>query len=256
MTWLRELLDVPLGALTAWSPGLGGLDARTREHLAERVATGCDATVAGWVHRTWLEFLGSEPVDEIGPLLDYVDACLEHDAPVDATVLAAALGDRLADALRATVAVARLQSAPERLLTDRSLREVPTALAGLPLLVPGVLAAVALRVATVVAPALPEPVIDAADSGDLTVHLVASSVPALLGNRITRTVLVWAPRPMVVAFALEDGGATLVIGRGRIDVERGVRDDANLVIDGGTEPLARHAAAALVRQLGTLNPTR
>ena len=254
MTWLGALFEVPVGALSAWAPGLSGLDARTREHVAQHVASACDATLARWVHHTWLEFLGSEPVDDVSALLDYADACVAADAPVDATVLAALLGDRLTDALRATVAIARLQSAPERLVADRSLRELPSALAGLPLLGTGLVVAAALRVATAVSPALPEPALD--DDGDLAVHLVASSVPALLGNCITRTLLVWAPRPMVVAFALEDGGATLVVGRGRIDVEHGVRDDANLVIDGGTEPLTRHAAAALVRQLGARSPVR
>lgn len=254
MSWLGTLLELPLGALSAWAPGPGGLDARTREHVAERVASRCEAGLARWLHHTWLEFLGSEPVDDPGVLLDYADACLAADAPLDATVVAAMLGDRTAAALRATVAVARLQAAPERLLAARALREVPNALAGLPLLGAGLVAAAALRIATAVTPPLPEPHLG--DEGDLAVHLVASSVPALLGNRITRTVLVWAPRPMVVAFSLEDGGATVVVGRGRIEVERGIRDDATLVISGGTEPLARHATAVLVRQLAARTPTR
>jgi hypothetical protein len=257
MAWLRALVDVPSGLVGAYAGGLAGLDARTRERLMVHVVDRRRAPLAGWVHRQWLEFLGAEPVDDIAPLTDFIEACTDADEPVDATVLEAMLGSTAMSTVQATIALAHLHSAPEAVVAGRRVPrsgEAVDVVAGIALLAPALAVAGAMAVLARVVPALPAPAVH--DDDDMAVHLVASSVPALLGNHLTRTVLVWAPRAIAVAFRIDDGGATLVVGQGRIVVEPGVRHDAALVVDGGAEPLARHAAAALIRQFGTIGVSR
>lgn len=246
--WAAELVTVAPGVAEAHLPGTGGIDARTRERVLLVVAEHRRDPLLRWIHRTWLGFLGpgsvAEPVSGApdgpasDPLLAYTWSAVVADRPLDATTLRVRYGPAVVRSLRASIARAEVQHA-----------------LGWPSLVPELALAGLLRVAGALAPAVPEPQV-AEDDANLVVHLLAGSLPALLGNTFLRAVLLWNPVPLVVGVRPEAddrrGGAaaTLRIGQGRVEIVNGVRADALVVIDGGLEALLRAATGAVVRQAG------
>lgn len=239
------------GVVEAHLPGSGGIDARTRERVLLVVADGRRHPVLGWVHRTWLEFLGpgsaaetpSGPPDgpDPDPLLAYARSSVAAGRPLDPTTLRVRYPPAVVRSLRASLARGELQSGLGAL--------------GWPTLAPELALAGALHLAGALAPPVPDARVADVEEANLVVHLVAGSLPVLLGNTLLRAALLWNPLPLVVAVRpagdAGQGGAaaTVRIGRGRVEIVNGVRADALLVIDGGLEALLRLATGAVVRQV-------
>jgi hypothetical protein len=246
--WVAELVTVAPGLAEAHLPGTGGIDARTRQRVLLVVAEHHRDPLMRWIHRTWLGFLGPGSVDEPAgstpdgpvsdPLLAYARSAVAADRALDVTTLRVRYGPAVIRSLRASIARAEVQHG-----------------LGWPSLLPELALAGVLRAAGALAPAVPEPRVPE-DEANLVVHLLAGSLPALLGNTLLRAVLLWNPVPLVVGVRPEAddqrGGAaaTLRIGQGRVEIVNGVRADALVVIDGGLEALLRLATGAVVRQAG------
>lgn len=275
-SWLREIGRVPLGLLDARLPTGRGVPARTREQLILSVTEVRGGTVSAWVHGTWLDFLGHrEPDEALEPLFAYARSCAEAGHPLDTTTLDAVYPPRVVRSVRATVAQASLgaaaSAAADRVVgRARSLlgRRAPSGgltaavadagvtAASVPLALPLVAVAAAMRVANALAPELPDVELPDDDEADLAVHLLAEAVPTYLGNTVLRTLALLSPLPVAIAVRLEDATATLHIGQGRVGVTRGTGPDALLVIEGGSEPLLRVVAASILHDLGSGRPLR
>jgi hypothetical protein len=234
---LAELVRVAPGLLEAHLPGIGGVDARTRERLILTVAetTGCG--LLQWVHGAWQEFLGpTQPDEDCEPLLAFARASAEAGVPLDATILEAVYPAAVVRSTRATVARAEVGS-------------FLASSAALPVLWPTAALAGVLRLATRVAPPVPEPELPSPDETNLVVHMLAEALPNYLGHAVVRSVLLWNPLVLAIGVRVEGIAATLRIGQGRVRLVGGIDRDALVVVDGGLEPLLTAAAGSIVRQL-------
>jgi hypothetical protein len=234
---LVELVRVAPGLLEAQLPGIGGVDARTRERLILTVAetTGCG--LLHWVHTAWRDFLGGvEPDERSEPLLAFARASAEAGTPLDATTLEATYPAAVVRSARATVARAEVGS----FLANS---------AALPVLLPTAALAGVLRLAVRVAPPMPEPEMPPDDDANLVVHMLAEALPNYFGHAVVRSVLLWNPLVLAVGVRVEGSAATLRIGQGRVRIVSGIDRDALLVVEGGLEPLLTVAAGSIVRQL-------
>jgi hypothetical protein len=97
----------------------------------------------------------------------------------------------------------------------------------------------------------PPPTLDtpAPDEANLLVHLLTEVAAPLVGTVPVR--LAVGALPVAVTIGLRSGrsGATVTIGRGRVELRNGVSPDAVLVVDGGVETLLRAASGSLDREL-------
>jgi len=269
--WLAELAIVPTGLALAYLPGSGGVNARTREQLILAVTEVNGVATSAWVHGAWLDFLGRRDPDEVlQPLFDYARSCAEYGHPLDTTTLDAVYPPSVVRTVRATVARAELGNvagdAVEGLIETAVrhrplsvwsvLRQSAIVTATLPFTVPAVGIACSMRVLDALAPSLPEVSTSADSEGDLMVDLAAQAVPTFLGNTLLRTGLVWAPVSMSIAFRMEGSTFTVTVGRGAVSVDRGISDQALVVVDGGLDSLVRMAANSMVRELTNPRPMR
>jgi hypothetical protein len=252
------------GLVEAHLPGIGGIDARTREQLIVTVADTNGSRYLAWVHGAWQEFLGPSRVDpEWEPLVAFARASAEAGIPLDATVLDAQYPPAVVRSVRATVARAELGSVLANAAGDLvgSLlgrggagvwkvagRVVVVGLAA-PVLVPLAAVAGALKAVVRLAPPIPEPELPPAGEANLVVHLLADALPAYLGHAVVRTVLLWNPVVLAVGVQAEGTAATLRVGQGKVSIVNGIRPDALVVVEDGVEPLLHLAAGSIVRQL-------
>ncbi len=232
------------GVVEAHVPGAGGIDPRTRERILVAVADRRHDPLAAWVHRTWLSFLGPGSVDEgdpvTEPLVAYAASSIDAGAPLDPTTLLVVYQPAVVRSLRASIARAELQSG--------------LGVLGRPTLLPEAAVAVLMRSAQAIVPRVPTAeVVD--DEANLVVHLLAGSLPVLLGNTVLRALLLWNPVPVAIGVRptgddddAVGAAATLRIGQGRVEIVSGLRPDALVVIDGGLEALLRYATGDVVRQ--------
>jgi hypothetical protein len=218
-------------------PGIGGVDARTRERLILAVAETTECGLLQWIHGSWQEFLGGVEADERSePLLAFARASAEAGVPVDATVLEAVYPAAIVRSARATVARAEVGS----FLANT---------AAVPVLLPTAVVAGMMRLAVRVAPSLPEPELPPPDATNLVMLMLAEALPNYLGNAVVRTVLLWNPLVLAIGVRVEGIEATFRVGQGRVRIVSGIDRDALLVVEGGLEPLLTVAAGSIVRQL-------
>jgi hypothetical protein len=263
-SWGAELACVPLGLLQTYGPSRA-FSARTREQLILAVTEANGVRSAAWVHGAWLDFLGTrDPDDALAPLFDYARACAEAGGPLDTTALAAVYPRSVVRTLRATVAVAELNSAVGASADDvwarlsgRGRGSVADAVGqavgfglALPWLAPSVAVAGTMKVLTRLAPPLPRIELPPAPEANLVVHLLAEAAPAYLGHVLVRTGVVLSPVPVAVAFRMDGTSATIRLGRGRVAISNGVQPDAIAVVDGGVEPLLQIVAGSILKDLG------
>jgi hypothetical protein len=114
----------------------------------------------------------------------------------------------------------------------------------------------ALRALRRLAPELPTVQTPPAGEANLLVHLLARAVPSYLANAGLRLVVLRLPVPLAVGIKAGRTAATLRIGRGRIEVDNGIRPDAALIVEGDVEPLLQLATGHLVREIGSLRVKR
>jgi AhpD family alkylhydroperoxidase len=268
--WVAELARTLPGLLASYDPR-GPLDARTRERviLAVTEVNGC--RYCAWIHGSWQEFLGAAdgPTAE-DALLTYARACADAGRPLDTAPLAAHLPPAAVQAVRATVAQIEVSNLVgntvdgllARLTRKRPLsplaaaREAITIGAALPLAVPLLGLAGAMRAVERVAPALPEPTMPPAGEANLLVHLLAQAVPAWLSNAALRLAVLGLPVTVSVGVRAGRTEATASVGRGRITLANGVAPHVVAVIEGEVEPLLRLASGAVLEELGHIRVRR
>lgn len=262
--WLSELIKTTPGLIEAYVPGSGGIDARARERIHVAVARADEARLVAWVHQTWSEFIGPGlPDDGLVAVHGFALASSRSAVPLDAGLLELGHAPGVVRSARATVALARLGTGMAKGLvglvpTSRrwSVRgfapnatAVAAALPVLPMLTGFGVVAGSMRLVSLVAPPIPEPVLSSDEDANLVVHLLVDSLSTFLGNVVVRMVLVWSPFVLSLGVRADGAAATLRIGQGRIEVSNGISPDALIVVDGGIEPLLSLAANSILHQL-------
>lgn len=264
--WLVELATNFPSFVRSYAPG-APLDPRTREQIILAVTGVNGCRYSAWIHGSWRAFLGEGAHDDVEQaLLAYARACAEVGRPLPIDDLATLLEPEAVGSLRATVAgieVANLvgntaDGALARLTGRRSFnplalaREVLTVVVALPVAAPLFATAAAMRVATRVAPPLPD--IDVGEPADanLLVHLLATTAPAYLSNAIVRIGFQAVPRPIAVGVRSGRAAATVRLRRGSLTIENGISRDALVVVEGDVESLLQTATGSIVRELGSI----
>lgn len=270
--WLLELGRSAPGLVRSYLPG-GPVDARTRERIILAVTEVNGCRWCAWVHGAWAEYLGEgveDPEAAEQALLDYARACARAGRPLDPTPLAAVLPASTVAAVRATVAqigvAGAVGSRADDLLARLTLRRRPDVVraavdalsvaAALPVAMPVLATAAAMRVVNRLAP--PVPSIHAPDGAEanLLVHLLARTVPAYLANAGIRLAVLRLPLPVTVALRTGQSAATVRLRRGGVEVVNGVAPDALMVLEGDIEPLLQVATGSLLRELASLRVRR
>jgi hypothetical protein len=237
--------------------------------MAVTEVNGC--RYCAWIHGSWQNFLGD--ADEVAAedaLLVYARACADAGRPLPPGVLADVLPPAALASVRATVAqieVANLigntvDGLLARLTRKRPFQpldaaaELATVAAALPLAVPLLGLAAAMRAVDRLAPPLPEIEMPPAGEANLLVHLLAEALPTYLAVAPVRVALLRLPVQVAVALRAGRTAATIRIGRERVVVENGVAADALMVVEGEAGPLLRLASGALLEELGHVRVRR
>jgi AhpD family alkylhydroperoxidase len=264
--WLAEVVSTLPGLLRSYGPG-GPLDPRTREQIILAVTEVNGCRYCAWIHGSWQEFLGEGAhADAEQVLLAYARACAEAGRPLPTDDLGAVLPPAAIRAVRATVAQIEVSNLVgntvdgllARLARKRPLspidfaRESVTVAAALPLAIPLLATAGAMRVAARVAPPMPEVDMPPPGEANLLVHLLAAAAPAYLSNAVVRLALLGLPRSVAVGIRAGRTAATVRVGRGRITVENGISRDTIVVVEGEVEPLLQLATGSIVRELSSV----
>jgi alkylhydroperoxidase family enzyme len=267
LPWLTEVVSTLPGLVRSYGPG-GPLDPRTREQIILAVTEVNGCRYCAWIHGSWQEFLGdpTHVADAQQALLAYARACAEAGRPLPADDLAAVLPPEAIRALRATVAQIEVSNLVgntvdgllARLARKRPLspmdfaREVATVAAAVPIALPLLATAGAMRVAARIAPPMPEVDMPPAGEANLLVHLLVAAAPTYLSNAVVRLALLGLPRPVAVGIRAGRTAATLRIGRGKVEVENGISRDTVVVVEGEVEPLLQLATGSIVRELSSV----
>jgi hypothetical protein len=138
----------------------------------------------------------------------------------------------------------------------RALTEAATVAAALPLAVPLVLTAAAMRAVDGLAPPMPDIGAPPEGEANLLAHLLATTVPAYLANAGVRLAVLGLPVPVSIGVRAGRTSATVRIGRGQVAISNGIGPDAVVVLEGEIEPLLQLATGSLVRELSTLRLKR
>ena len=265
LPWLLELMRTAPGLASTYGVRRH-LDARTRERLMLAVTEVNGCRYCAWIHGSWQEFLGDRDDDGAveEALLAYGRAAADAGAPIDASGRERVIPADAVPAVRATVAqieisnlvgntvdglLARLtRKRPWRPL-DAALEAGTVALA-LPIALPLLAGAAAMRAIERSAPALPEIDMPPPGEANLLVHLLVEAAPVLLGNAAVRAMLLGLPVETAVALEAGRTAATVRIGRRRLAVENGIAPDALVIISGPVDALL---AAAAGRSLAGLH---
>lgn len=238
------------------------LDARRRELVSAVVAGASGSAGLARLHADWHDVLGpaelTEVDDEIlswvvaavadAPVLDL--ASLPDDVPADTR---RALGALVAHGVVAAVAARRLWSLVDRIggrvpLDPRAaLGDLATCAVGLPLAAPSAAVGALLGVVGRLAPA-PVPV-EVGGDANLLAQLLAEVLPTWLGSAWGRTLVAGLPVEVPVAVRAGLTGATVRLGRGRVQVVNGVDDDVWALFDGEIDALLRAGSRTLTREL-------
>jgi AhpD family alkylhydroperoxidase len=261
--WIAELGRTLPGLVGSYA---GALDPRTRERviLAVTEVNGC--RYCAWIHGAWHEYLGDARQDADEAVLAFARACAEAGAPLDPSPLAVQLPPEALGALRATVAQIEVSNLVgntvdgllARMTRLRPLdppaaaRELAVVGGALPLAVPLLALAGAMRAVTTAAP--PVPKIDAPPAGEanLLVLLLAEALPSMLANALVRLAVLRAPVRVAIAVRAGRTAATVHLDHGRLALENGVARNATMVIEGDVEPLLRLASGSLLAELGRI----
>ena len=266
--WIPELLLNAPGLLSSYSRVGNAIDPRMRERVIMAVTEVNGCRYCAWIHGSWQDFLGEgvNRADAEQAVLTYARACAEAGKPLDPTPLTAQLGTAGVRELRATVAQIEvsnlvgntLDGLLARLTRKRPLnplaavQEAAVVGAAVPLAIPMLAIAGAMRAVDRLAPPLPEVGMPPAGEANLLVHLLSAAVPPYLSNAVVRLALLGFPFEVAVALRAGRTAATLRIGRRAVSVENGVAPDALFLLEGEVEPLLRLAAGSVVGELRKL----
>ncbi|MEY2446975.1 MAG: hypothetical protein QOH79_451 [Acidimicrobiaceae bacterium] len=264
--WIAEVAATLPALVRSYGPG-GPLDPRIREQIILAVTEVNGCRYCAWIHGSWQEFLGEGAhADAEQALLTYARACAEAGRPLPADEFAAVLPPEAVRAVRATVAQIEVSNLVgntvdgllARVARKRPLspfdfaREAATVAAAIPIAVPLLATAGAMRVAARIAPPMPEVDMPPAGEANLLVHLLAAAAPAYLANAVIRLAVLGLPRTVAVGIRAGRTAATVRVGRGRLAVENGIGRDTIVVVEGEVEPLLQLATGSIVRELSSV----
>ncbi len=266
LPWLIELGRTIPGLIDSYARK-DVLNPRTRQRIILAVTEVNGCRYCAWIHGSWQDFLGDVPsgVAE-DALLVYARACADAGRPLDPGPLTEVLPREAVRAIRATVAqievsnlvgntvdglLARVTRA-RPLDPVAAVQEMIAVAAALPLAVPLLGAAAALRIIDRLAPRLGAVDKPAAGDANLLVHVLAEATPLLLANAGVRLVVLNLPVRVPVAVRAGRTTATMRIGRGGITLENGVAGDAIAVVEGEVDGLLKLVTGSLLREIGNL----
>jgi alkylhydroperoxidase family enzyme len=262
--WVAELTRTLPGLLRSYR---GGMDPRMRERviLAVTEVNGC--RYCAWIHGAWQDYLGDRgEVDAEEALVAYARACADAGVPLDPAPLREHLPDEAVRAVRATVAQIEVSNLVGNTVDGLLARVTrlrpldPVSAAGelsvvgvaVPVAVPLLALAAAMRAVHRMAPPVPKVEMPPAGEANLLVHLLGEAAPTLLANSLLRLLLLRAPVRVAVALRAGRTAATVRLRRGHVALENGVAPDAIVVIEGDVEPLLRLASGSLLAEVGRL----
>ena len=266
--WLVELAQTLPGLAAAYGPR-AALDPRTRERVSLAVTEVNGCRYCAWIHGSWQDFLGDAeaPASE-APVIAYALACAETGQPQDPAGLP--LPAEALRALRATIAQIEVSNLVgntvdgliARLTRKRpaqpvvASQEVAAVAAALPIALPLLGTAAAMRALDRLAPPFPPISQPPAGEANLLVHLLAEAIPSYLAIAPARLVLLRLPVRIAVGLRAGRTSATVRVGRGAVELENGIARDAVVVIEGEVEPLLRVASGSLLEELARLRIRR
>lgn len=266
LPWLVELASTLPSLVRSYAPG-APVNARTREQIMLAVTDVNGARYCARVHGAWREFLGPGAHDDAEQaMLDYARACAAAGEPLPVDDLVPLLPPAALRSVRATVARIELANLVEntadelfeRLTGRRPLeplsfvRDAVTVASALPLAASMFATAAAMRMATRVAPPIPDVELPDASDANLLVHLLATVAPAYLSHALVRLALVGFPRSIAVGVRSGRSAATVRIGRGALTIQNGLSSDTVLVVEGDVESLLQTATGSIVREFGSI----
>ena len=264
LPWVLELSATLPSLVRSYVPG-APIDPRVREQIILAVADENGCRYCAWIHGSWREILGEGPHDDIEHvLLIHARACAHAGRPLPLDDLSLVLPPEAQRGVRATVAqigVASFVGTTFDRLRARATgrasrapigftRDAVTVAAALPVAVPMFAAAAAMRLATRVAPPMPQIDVPDGDDANLLVHLLVTAAPVYLSNAVVRLATLGLPRPLVIGVRSGRTAATIRVGRGSLSVENGIGHDTVLVVEGEVEALLQTATGSIVRELG------
>ena len=244
-----------------YAPG-SPLDARRRELVAAVVAGAAGAAGLTQLHAGWHDLLGPAELDEVDDeVLAWAVDSVGNRPEVDLDALPGGLSDGVRDALAAVVAYSMVSAAAERHGTamldavrgrtsptpGRFLGHVVGCAIAAPLVAPMVAVGGSLALIGRITPA-PVP-IELDSDPNLLAQLLAETLPMWLGGAWGRTLVARLPVEVPVAWRSGLTGATVRIGRGRIQVANGLASDAWALFDGEIDSLLRAGSQSLSREL-------
>jgi AhpD family alkylhydroperoxidase len=264
--WLTEVISTLPSLVRSYAPG-SPLDPRTREQIILAVTEVNGCRYCAWIHGSWQDFLGDgahATAEEA--LLAYARACAEAGRPLPTDDLHNVLPPEAVRSVRATVAQIEVSNlvgntvdgllarvSRKRPLEPLSFaREAATVAIAVPIAVPLLATAGAMRLAARVAPPLPDVEMPPAGEANLLVHLLVAAAPAYLANAVVRLALLGLPRPVAIGIRAGRTAATVRVGRGRVAVENGISRDSVVVVEGEVESLLQLATGSIVRELGSV----
>jgi alkylhydroperoxidase family enzyme len=262
--WIAELGRTLPGLVRSYR---GGVDPRARERviLAVTEVNGC--RYCAWIHGSWQDYLGDRGLaDAEDALVAYARACADAGVPVDPAPLRDHLPPQAVEAVRATVAQIEVSNlvgnTVDGLLARatrmrpfdpiNAARELAVVGAAVPIALPLLTLAGAMRAVHRLAPPVPEVEMPPAGEANLLVHLLAEATPTLLANALVRLLVLRAPIRLTLALRAGRTTATIRLRNGHVALENGVASDANAVVEGDVGPLLRLASGSLFAELTRL----
>ena len=262
--WIAELARTLPGLVRSYR---GGVDPRTRERviLAVTEVNGC--RYCAWIHGAWHDYLGERgDADADEALLVYARACADAGVPLDPAPLREHLPAEAVQAVRATVAQIEVSNLVgntvdgllARVTRLRPFDPIATASelsvvgVAMPVAVPLLALAGAMRAVHRLAPAVPDVALPPPGEANLLVHLLGEAAPTLLANSLLRLLVLRAPVRIAVALRAGRTAATIRLRHGELALENGVASDAVAVIEGDVEPLLRLASGSVLAEVGRL----
>ncbi|CAN5852581.1 hypothetical protein BH23ACT2_BH23ACT2_23500 [soil metagenome] len=245
-------------------PG-AALDARRRQLVAAVAAGAAGSAPLARLHADWHDVLGPAELTEVDDeMLSWVVAAVDGGPGVDDGGLPAEITPAVRRSLAALVAhgvvgAATLHRAGSLIdrVAGRSPRDPRAALgdllacaAGAPMAAPVALVGALVGAVGRLAPAAAAVEVDR--EPNLLAQLLAETLPTWLGSAWGRTLVARVPVEVPVAVRSGATGATVRVGRGRIQVHNGIATDAWALFDGEVDALLRAGSHSLTRELRTV----
>lgn len=238
------------------------VDARRRELVAAVVAGAAGSEALARLHADWHDVLGPAELTEVDdevlawavpsvgdlPVLDRADLPDEVTPAAARAVAALVVHGVVASATldRAASLAGRVTGArPRRPVA--ALGDLAAVAAGLPLTLPSLAVGSVLgAVGRLAPPAVP---VEVDVEPNLLAQLLAETLPTWLGSAWGRTLVAGLPVEVPVAVRSGLTGATVRVGRGRVQVVNGIEADIWALFDGEIDALLRAGSHSLTREL-------